>query len=92
MKKRRLTEAEYTGMALDFECGGVHPVEEPSYDGDTVLRRGRPSGRSARGSTPVRSFRLPARLIEQLEQRAQTEHVSTSEIARKALTEYLTHL
>ncbi len=90
MNKRRLTEDEYTDIALDFERGDIRPVGEPSY-GDTVLRRGRPSGQSARGSTPVRSFRLPAPLIEQLEQRAQAEHVSTSEITRKALAEYLTH-
>lgn len=85
-----MTEDEYTEIALDFERGDVRPVGEPVY-GDTVLRRARPSGRTARGNTPVRSFRLPAPLIEQLERRAKVEHVSTSEVTRKALTEYLVH-
>lgn len=90
MSKKRLTDGDYTNLALEFERGDIHPVGEPVY-GDTALRRGRPSGRSARGNTPVRSFRLPAPLIEQLERRAQDEHVSTSEVTRKALTEYLAH-
>ncbi|MBS9535225.1 ribbon-helix-helix protein, CopG family [Mycobacterium sp. M1] len=88
MTKRRISDDDYTAMARDFERGDVRPVGEPSY-GETVLRRGRPSGRAVRGSTPVRSFRLPGPLVEQLEQRARDEDVSTSEITRKALSEYL---
>lgn len=88
MSKKRLTEDEYTEMALDFEREDIRPVGEPVY-GDTILRRGRPSGQHTKGSTPVRSFRLPEPLIERLDQRAAAEHVTTSELTRRALTEYL---
>lgn len=79
----------FTDMALEFEAGHVSPVGEPQH-GETTLRRGRPVGkRSAGGSTPVRSFRLPADLTAELDARAEADHVPASEITRRALAAYL---
>jgi hypothetical protein len=76
-----ITDADAEAMADEAERG---------YDADTILRRrrgGRPSLGSAAAS--VESVRLDPELKRALLTRAAEEHVSVSEVIRRAVGEYL---
>ena len=75
------TDADIEAMADEAERG---------YDGDTLLHRrrgGRPPLGSAAAS--VESVRLDPELKRALLLRAAREHVSVSEVIRRAIGEYL---
>jgi len=77
-----ITEADIETMAAQAEKG---------YDVDNLLaRRGR-RGRPPLGSAPasVESVRLDPELRNELTERATAEGVTTSELIRRALREYL---
>ena len=76
-----ITEADVEAMADEAERG---------YDVDTILRRGR-GGRPPLGSAAagVESVRLDPELKRALLIRAAEEHVSVSEVIRRAIGEYL---
>ena len=77
-----ITDADVETMAAEAEKG---------YDVDDLLaRRGR-RGRPPLGSAPasVESVRLDPELRNELADRASAEGLTTSEIIRKALKEYL---
>lgn len=76
-----ITDADVEAMADEAEQG---------YDVDTLLRRrrgGRPTLGSAAAS--VESVRLDPELKRALLVRAAQEHVSVSEVIRRAIGEYL---
>jgi predicted HicB family RNase H-like nuclease len=76
-----ITDADVEAMADEAECG---------YDVDTILRRrrgGRPPLGSAAAS--VESVRLDPELKRALLIRAAKEHVSVSEVIRRAIGDYL---
>ena len=76
-----ITDAGIEAMAEEAERG---------YDVDTLLRRRR-GGRPPLGSAAatVESVRLDPELKRALLQRAAEEHVSVSEVIRRAIGEYL---
>lgn len=76
-----ITDADVEAMADEAERG---------YDVDTLLRR-RPGGRPPLGSAAasVESVRLDPELKRALLIRAAEEHVSVSEVIRRAIGEYL---
>jgi Ribbon-helix-helix protein, copG family len=76
-----VTDADIEAMADEAERG---------YDVDTVLRRRR-GGRPPLGSgaASVESVRLDPELKRALLLRAAREHVSVSEVIRRAIGEYL---
>jgi hypothetical protein len=76
-----ITDADIEAMAEEAERG---------YDVDTLLRRRR-GGRPPLGSAAatVESVRLDPELKRALLQRAAEEHVSVSEVIRRAIGEYL---
>jgi len=76
-----ITDTDIEAMADEAERG---------YDVDTLLRR-RPGGRPPLGSAAasVESVRLDPELKRALLLRAVQEHVSVSEVIRRAIGEYL---
>ena len=76
-----VTDTDVEAMADEAERG---------YDVDTILRRGR-GGRPPLGSAAasVESVRLDPELKRALLIRAAEEHVSVSEVIRRAIGEYL---
>lgn len=77
-----ITDADVERLADEAERG---------YDLDAVIaRRGR-RGRPALGSAPasVESVRLDPELRDQLAERARVDGMTTSEVIRKALRDYL---
>jgi len=76
-----ITDADVEVMADEAEHG---------YDVETLLRR-RPGGRPPLGSAAasVESVRLDPELKRALLIRADEEHVSVSEVIRRAIGEYL---
>ncbi len=76
-----VTDADVEAMADEAERG---------YDVDTLLHR-RPGGRPPLGSAAasVESVRLDPELKQALLIRAAEEHVSVSEVIRRAIGEYL---
>lgn len=77
-----ITDAEIEQYAAEAEAG---------YDVDELIARRGKRGRPTLGSGPasVESVRLDPELRQELASRADTEGVSTSELIRKALREYL---
>ncbi len=77
-----ITDAEIERYAAQAEAG---------YDVDELIARRGKRGRPTLGSGPasVESVRLDPELREELASRADAEGVSTSELIRKALREYL---
>ncbi len=77
-----MTDGEIEQYAAEAEAG---------YDVDELIARRGKRGRPTLGSGPasVESVRLDPELREELASRADTEDVSTSELIRKALREYL---
>jgi hypothetical protein len=74
----------------DADAGAMADEAERGYDVDTLLRRrrgGRPPLGSAAAS--VESVRLDPELKRALLVRAAQEHVSVSEVIRRAIGEYL---
>ena len=74
----------------DADVGAMADEAEQGYDMDTLLRRrrgGRPPLGSAAAS--VESVRLDPELKRALLVRAAQEHVSVSEVIRRAIGEYL---
>lgn len=79
----------YRRLAEDFRNGDFEVEEVESFTPPT-LKMGRPAGQpTPRGATPVRSFRLPTDLTAELDSRAEHDHVSSSEIVRRALEDFL---
>ncbi len=78
----KLSDADIERLANEAEAG---------YDVDGLLARRGKRGRPALGSAPasVESVRLDPELRDELAARADTEGVSTSELIRKALRQYL---
>ena len=76
-----ITDADVEAMADEAERG---------YDVETLVRR-RPGGRPPLGSAAasVESVRLDPELKRALLIRAAEEHVSVSEVIRRAISEYL---
>jgi hypothetical protein len=74
----------------DADVEAMADEGERGYDVDTLLRR-RPGGRPPLGSAAasVESVRLDPELKRALLIRAAEEHVSVSEVIRKAIGEYL---
>ena len=77
-----ITDADVEAMADEAEQG---------YDVDTLLRRRRRGGRPPLGSAAasVESVRLDPELKRALQVRAAQEHVSVSEVIRRAIGEDL---
>lgn len=87
----RLTDADYDAMAVDYAANPPRPEElldievNPAY-----LTVGRPTSRSGRtGKSPTLSIRLPEELRRAADLRAQSENVTTGELVRRAVSEYL---
>ena len=59
--------------------------EMPQLSRDTVLSRRGPGGRGPTRETVARSVRLPAAVWEELEKKAQSEHLDLHEAMRAAL-------
>jgi len=77
---KQLTDAEVEALAGE--------VATTSYDLDAVtVRRGRPT--LGAGPSELVAVRLDPKLFEALEQRAESDQDSDSEVIRKALREYL---
>lgn len=77
-----ITDAEVEKYAAEAEAG---------YDVDELIRRRGKRGRPTLGSGPasVESVRLDPELRDELSSRAEAEGVSTSEVIRTALRQYL---
>jgi hypothetical protein len=87
---KRLSEKEYTDMALELEHDNYGLTGEPTYPPEVTLRRGRPTRDSGlRGGALIRSVRLAQPMAGRLNAQAKAEKVSQSEIMRRALDEYL---
>ena len=87
------SHARFDGGRLETEPAGSprqSPTQPPPYDVDTLLRRRR-GGRPPLGSAAatVESVRLDPELKRALLLRAAQEHVSVSEVIRRAIGEYL---
>ncbi len=77
-----ITDKEIEAFAAEAEAG---------YDVDVLLARRRKRGRPALGSAPasVESVRLDPELRDQLLERAKAEGITTSEVIREALRNFL---
>jgi predicted HicB family RNase H-like nuclease len=77
-----ITDGEIEDLAAEAEAG---------YDVDELIERRGKRGRPPLGSAPatVESVRLEPELRDELAARAASEGVSTSELIRRALREYL---
>ncbi len=75
----------------DADVEALADEAERGYDVDTILRRRRRGGRPPLGSAAasVESVRLDPELKRALLVRAAEEHVSVSEVIRRAIGEYL---
>ena len=75
----------------DTDIEALADEAERGYDVDTLLRRRRRGGRPPLGSAAasVESVRLDPELKRALLLRAAQEHVSVSEVIRRAIGEYL---
>jgi predicted HicB family RNase H-like nuclease len=75
----------------DADAGATADEAEQGSDVDTLLRRRRRGGRPPLGSAAasVESVRLDPELKRALLVRAAQEHVSVSEVIRRAIGEYL---
>ncbi|HEY5984832.1 MAG TPA: ribbon-helix-helix domain-containing protein [Streptosporangiaceae bacterium] len=75
----------------DADVEALADEAERGYDVDTILRRRRRGGRPPLGSAAasVESVRLDPQLKRALLVRAAEEHVSVSEVIRRAIGEYL---
>jgi hypothetical protein len=79
---RELTEADLDALADEAEAG---------YDVDQLLARRGKRGRPTLGTGPatVESVRLDPEMRDQIQERARHDGVSTSEVIRAALRQYL---
>ncbi len=81
-----------SGKAItDADIEAIADEAEKAYDVDVLIARRGKRGRPALGSAPasVESVRLDPDLRNELADRAKAEGVSTSDLIRKALREYL---
>ena len=78
---RVLTDSDIKKMSVEIE----------SNDGDVEVLKLRKRGRPLKGSGPadVVPVRLDAKLREAIELRAAKEHVTSSDVIRRALKEFL---
>ena len=92
MTEPRIDGRTKSGKAItDADVETLADEAEKGYDVDDLLaRRGR-RGRPSLGSAPasVESVRLDPELRDELTERATAEGVTTSELIRRALREYL---
>ena len=88
MAKR--TADDYARMSAEVESGD-YTVHGPVETGAS-LRMGRPAGNNRRGTSPTRTVRLAAELDTRLAEYAAHNHISPSEIMRRALDDYLRRL
>jgi hypothetical protein len=90
MTENEKTYRTETGKVVtDTDIDAMADEAEQGYDVDTLKTRRR--GRSLLGSAPaeVVPVRLEPQLKEAVDARAAAEHLSTSEIIRRALRKYL---
>jgi len=80
-----------TGRVLTDDEIETMSVELESSDVDVAVLKTRKRGRPTKGSGPaeVVPVRLDARLREAIELRAAKEHVTSSDVIRRALKEFL---
>lgn len=89
-KSKRLTAAEYSALADDYERNPPTADEVISVEVDpSVLRMGRPLGGATPGKTPPLTVRLPKGVRIELRVRAAAESATESELVRRAVVEYL---
>lgn len=87
----KLTSDDYAELADSYEQDPPRgdEVSGVPYVAPSAMRMGRPpGGGDARGASPTRALRLPARLNIALEDQAAKEGLTVSDILRSAVGEY----